>query len=244
MRLQFAGIFTLGLLAIIGWAVASPSCHWRKRSVRDGETFTSHGSVNMPKHPFQYLASALEKYAVDDVQVKQEQDRIVDSLTAADLTELARVYREIERRGDALALSRFSRGPRDDEWGLERRRVWLLFCLFHALARRDIEPFASRTVEYQGEVVQLDWSKLPPELQYLAGPAEKYGKYQFMEDVWNFFDRMTPAEYEELLEVERRGKEDWKKIDEFLDRYPMTEHKECALIYFLFLLIDALPRDR
>lgn len=49
MRLQFAGIFTLGLLAIIGWALVSPSCDWRKRSGRDDETSTSHGSVNMPK---------------------------------------------------------------------------------------------------------------------------------------------------------------------------------------------------
>ena len=63
-------------------------------------------------------------------------------------------------------------------------------------------------MEYQSEVVPLDWSKLPPELHYLVEPAEKYGKYQFMEDVCNFIDRMTPAEYEELLEAERRGKED------------------------------------
>ncbi|MEJ5275985.1 MAG: hypothetical protein WHU94_08755 [Thermogemmata sp.] len=194
----------------------------------------------MPEHPFEYLAMAAAKYGIDDVQVWHRKQEILDNLTADDMTELARVYQEIERRGDSLALSKWICDRRDDSLARERRQALMLLFLFGGLAERGIAPFSSKTVQLQEEAVPLDWTKLPPELRYLAEPAEKYGKYQFPAQIDAFIDTMTPSQQAELQEIDRRSLADKTKIEDFLDTYRMTEHREAELIYFLFHLIEII----
>lgn len=79
----------------------------------------------------------------------------------------------------------------------------------------------------------LDWTKLPPELAYLAEPAAKYGALQFDDPIYEFLQGgMTPAEHSELIELGKLMSGDWDAIEKWLDAYPMTEHLEAARVYF------------
>ena len=96
---------------------------------------------------FQYLSSVAEKYGIDDVQVNIRREPFMDSLTPAQLAELGEIYKEIERRGDAYAISEwldsFPLGTQNQH---DYRRMWLLFMLFDHLEKRGIQPFASGKV--------------------------------------------------------------------------------------------------
>jgi len=85
------------------------------------------------------------------------------------------------------------------------------------------------------------FSKLPAELQYLIAPAEKYGRHQFDHQVGEFLARVTDAEMDELASVAERFRLNGHSVafNELLDRYPITEHEQSALLYFLFGVIDA-----
>jgi hypothetical protein len=88
----------------------------------------------------------------------------------------------------------------------------------------------------------LDWTKLPTNLSYLAGPAEKYGRYQFEDKIFRFLDRMSQAEKAELTQLLQQTIKDDREINKWLDQYPMTTHPEARLVYFLEHLL-ALGND-
>jgi hypothetical protein len=84
----------------------------------------------------------------------------------------------------------------------------------------------------------LDWTKLPEELRYLAITAEKYGHYQFEDRIYDFLmNKMTPEEKQELMELSKRGGRDKRLINQWLDKYNMTVHKEARLVYFTMVLV-------
>jgi hypothetical protein len=89
------------------------------------------------------------------------------------------------------------------------------------------------------------FSLLPPELQYLISPAKKFGQYQFDGQVDEFLDRATQSELEELASVAERFRLNRHSVafDAFLDRYPITDHDQSALLCFLFGVIDAAGFD-
>ncbi len=83
----------------------------------------------------------------------------------------------------------------------------------------------------------LDWSKLPPELRWLAAPAERYGHYQFDDPIYDFLRGLDPAERGELQELSRRWGEAFPAIDAWLSAYRMTAHPEARLVYFTGYLL-------
>lgn len=194
----------------------------------------------MGQHPFPYLATAAAKYGDDHLQIVNMQEKIVNALTVHDLAKLARVYTEIERRGDVQPVSDWIHAAFQTGWMPEHRQALMLLLLFKCLARRGVDPFARKTVRLLEREVALDWTNLPPDLRYLAGPAEKYGKYQFDNEVDEFFGSITREEYRELRLLQKKWKEDAMKINKFLDEHDMMKHKEAALVYFLLGVLDAL----
>lgn len=79
----------------------------------------------------------------------------------------------------------------------------------------------------------LDWSKLPDHLRYLAGFAEKYGRFQFDNRILDYLEKeMTKEEQEELIELGKMMARDWDCINSWLDKYEITRHREAALVYF------------
>ncbi len=86
----------------------------------------------------------------------------------------------------------------------------------------------------------LDWTKLPDELQYLAKPAEKYGRYQFDDKIDDFLtNKMTPAEKLELVALSAQFERDQRLIQQWLDKNNITLHPEARLVYFTMCLVGA-----
>lgn len=198
----------------------------------------------MSNHPFPYLADTARKYGKDEIQVVAQQQRIIDLLTDEDLAELARTYEEIEQREDAYALSRWIEVEDDDGMKRERRQALMLMFLFGGLARSGMEPFVNRRGGLQPRArPPLDWSKLPDDLRYLAEPAEKYGKYQFEEEICAFLERMTADEEDELRALDRLARRDYDSINAFIRGHRITEHEESCLVYFLIGLLDGMGFD-
>lgn len=89
----------------------------------------------------------------------------------------------------------------------------------------------------------LNWTKLPTHLHYLAGPAEKYGRYQFEDRIFDYLmNDMTEQDRVELRAIAERMLPDEPAINAWLDKYNMTVHDEAGLVYFLGHLI-ALAND-
>ena len=83
--------------------------------------------------------------------------------------------------------------------------------------------------------------ELPPALTYLIEPAMKYGQYQFDNEIDDFLRQAMDEEIAELTSVAQQidAADHDDLIGDFLDRYPITEYKESANLYFLFGVIDA-----
>ena len=81
---------------------------------------------------------------------------------------------------------------------------------------------------------------LPEELQYLIGPALRYGQYQFESSMFDFLDKANRSQLAELRDTATRVKKSshYLQVNHFLDKYSMTEYPECAKLYFLFGVMD------
>jgi hypothetical protein len=85
---------------------------------------------------------------------------------------------------------------------------------------------------------KLDWAKLPPNVRYVAEPAEKYGRYQFELRICDYFDNeMTSDDKAELHRLHERLFADGAEIEAWLDRHKTTEHPEARLVYFTIQLL-------
>jgi hypothetical protein len=161
-----------------------------------------------------------------------------EKLTPKDIDELRALYCEIREKDHGPAINRWHKDkewrncPNETSWP-----VYGLLCLFGQLSELGIEPFTDGKVRTMEFPVELDWSKLPPELRYLSGSAEVYGAYQFDDRIFEFLDRMTDDERTELIALNERMSGDWDAIDAWLKKYSMVEHKEAALVYFTMYLI-------
>src|SRR5262249_36186452 len=83
-------------------------------------------------------------------------------------------------------------------------------------------------------------AKLPVEVQYLIEPALKYGVHQSDDKRDRFLQKIAPKQLEELAAVAERYRlsEHHDLVEDFLDKYPITEYPEAAKLYFLFLILD------
>ena len=118
--------------------------------------------------------------------------------------------------------------------------VYGLLCLFAQLGKLGIAPFTDGVVcpQESKSAETLDWSKLPPSLQYLAGPAEVYGRLQFEDRIYEFLqEQMSADQRAELQELSHRYRRDDKAINRWLDEFPMTKHAEARLVYFTGCLL-------
>ncbi len=83
--------------------------------------------------------------------------------------------------------------------------------------------------------------ELPPELAYLAEPAQRYGIHRFDKDIDLFLARAGDAELSELAAVAERVRlnGDFSKVNTWLDGFEIDQHEEVANLYFLFGLLEA-----
>jgi hypothetical protein len=83
-------------------------------------------------------------------------------------------------------------------------------------------------------------AKLPQELEYLIEPAMKYGVHQDDIGRGEFIRRLTEEQMEELAGVAERYRlnEHHDLVGRFLDEYPITDYREAANLYWLFVVMD------
>jgi hypothetical protein len=88
------------------------------------------------------------------------------------------------------------------------------------------------------------YSKLPRELRYLIGPAEKYGNYSSDILIGKFLDQATETELAELSAIAERYRlnKHAKILGKFLDEYT-TQHDQSFRLYNLLAVIDAAGFD-
>jgi hypothetical protein len=194
-----------------------------------------------------YIIPLAERYGTD-APVASYDPRIGrhvtygETLSEDDIEPLRHLYCEIRDKGHGPMInewhevnSRLGKCPAETTWP-----IFGILSLFAQLAELGIAPFNDRTVgpRRRNTIETLDWGKLPDSLRYLAGPAEIYGTLQFDDPIYEFLQqRMTPWERTELQALNHRSAQDCDAINRWLDDFPMTEHREAALVYFTFTLL-------
>jgi hypothetical protein len=189
-----------------------------------------------------YIIPLAERHG-SDARVAQYDRRLgrhvqyAETLTEGDIEPLRQLYSEISAKGHGLSINRWHQShdgkgtcPRETTWP-----VYGLLCLFAQLARLGIAPFSDGIVcpQKREKAETLDWSKLPSSLHYLTGPAERYGRLQFDDPIYEFLqERMTSDEQAELQALNQRYRQDRETIDHWLDEFSMTAHPEAGLVYF------------
>jgi hypothetical protein len=85
---------------------------------------------------------------------------------------------------------------------------------------------------------KLDWSKLPKQLSYLIQPAEKYGRLQFDDAIYNFLDNeMTDSDKDELQQLQEKIYRDSDVYQDWITQYSIVDHRESSLVYFMMHLM-------
>lgn len=164
-----------------------------------------------------------------------------ERLSDAEIEPLRQLYREIGAKGHGPLLNHWHQNH-TSEGSCPAETIWPvggLLYLFDRLSRLGVAPFNDGVVRLEEQKSsELDWSKLPSSLRYLAGPAEVYGELQFENRIIDFLrERMTPEEQAELRALRQRAKQDWPAIDRWLKEFPKNKHREAALVYFTGCLL-------
>ena len=232
-----AGAIGLAALTGVGFALVRSSRTSRRNAV-ETQMRISPGYLPVELH---YIIPLAERHGSEArvAHYDRQLERHVmygETLSENDLAPLRDLYVEIRDKGHAAQINNWHHGhsgkktcPSETTWP-----VYGLLCLFEQLAEIGVAPFTDRTVGVQ-EPPQppLDWIKLPPHLRYLAGPAEVYGAIQFENKIYKFLkERMTPDERDELRALRQRYAQDGDAIDQWLDEFSMSVHREAALVYF------------
>ena len=162
-----------------------------------------------------------------------------ETLSADAIEPLRKLYTEIRGKGHGSLINSWHHDrnrekpcPSETSWP-----IYGLLCLFNQLGKLGIAPFNDGAVRPESAKEVFDWSKLPPNLAWLAAPAERYGHYQFDEPIWEFVQNASPAELAELRAVQERWEADFQNIDLWLDEFNITKHPEARLVYFTQVLL-------
>ncbi len=167
-----------------------------------------------PEYHF-ILPTAL-RYGTDAMWLVSATDEYMDSLSETDMVHLYITYNDLKARGVIPELGRWITGV---EWRNRFRgesgKVWRLLLLFRHLGRRDISPFNDgelNCIDFVGKIKVADWSRLPDEFSYIIESAERFGRYEFVDEVDDFVFNATPVELQELKDaweqITVRGHED------------------------------------
>ena len=168
-----------------------------------------------------------------------------ETLSDEEIEPLRALYAEISTKGHGPLINSWHQGhsgkgtcPPETTWP-----VYGLLCLFRQLCNCGTAPFTDGAVGPEERKVALDWSKLPPDLSYLAEPAARYGDFQFETRIMDFLEReATDADRGALRALGPLVLRDEGAIDAWIDRLGISKHREAALVYFLLHLM-ALGND-
>jgi hypothetical protein len=151
-------------------------------------------------------------------------------LGQADVAALTAVYERIARHGDDLKLSKFLYAAGDVPNRQELEDFIRLFRVLH---------FKERVIEviwdvHLFDIRPLDWTKLPPSLQFLRVPAEEYGYYWGDSDYYTLAWRVTPEEKKYVHAIFMQSQRVSAEYRAWLKKYPPDSHPESMLVASFF----------
>ncbi|MBI1831133.1 MAG: hypothetical protein HYR84_06755 [Planctomycetes bacterium] len=115
-----------------------------------------------------------------------------------------------------------------------------MFVLFKYIARRGIQPFCDEELEHAPPALKPNWQNLPSELSYLIDLAEAYGHSLSESDMIEFLENAHPNDLDALTRAAERMrlKGDSKRINKWLDEFPLDKYPEAAMVYSLLGVMD------
>lgn len=191
---------------------------------------------------FDYLRQIARQYG--DLLTEEDFHRCADTRDSQQLRELASAYDAIDSRGHVRAISEWlvhrTTTAVDERERLFSWQVGRLLLLFGYLEKKGIAPFSSGRVRIIEEKKTPNWGNLPSELQYLVDAVQHCGQLSTEGDVMSFLDRASDGDLEVLARTAEqiRLHGHMKAINEWMDRFPLTEYQEAWLVYCLLLLMD------
>jgi|ERR1043166_2282024 hypothetical protein len=193
---------------------------------------------------FLYIRDAAERYG--NFWVAAELHRFVQEATPAQLRELEEAYNAIRHAEDSGPISEWidrcwqNRAEIPHKEFEFSQRLGQLLVLFRVLGENRISPFSSFEVCHMEPHQEPNWSNLPQALAYLQEPAEKYGVFSTESDVIQFLGQATPYDFDALARVAEQVQlnDHNALVTEWLNRFPMDEHKEASLVAWLFAMLD------
>ena len=119
--------------------------------------------------------------------------------------------------------------------------IWYLLFLFEILHDQKVSPFSSRLVQrFPAPPPNLDWRKLPFNLDFLIQPSLRYGTIQFGDQVDCFIKLVAPTEVTLLASVAGQADRSMDEIVQWIMGHSLVEHPEAGLIHFLLVLLNEL----
>ena len=197
---------------------------------------------------FEYLSAACD--LIQPLWLSSQMNERACGLTHEAHGVLATAYDEIVRREDIVAISDWLRETErkreaNQEANLYARKVYELFRTFEILGEDGVEPFVGGHARLLEARCRPDWSVLPPDLKYLAEPAERFGIYQSDSDITRLCETIGDADLDYLAGIASRIKRsgDNPAIIRWLRGQNMVTSYEAALISYLFMVFDALDLE-
>jgi hypothetical protein len=163
----------------------------------------------------------------------------VEHIPQGDLEMLTLAYKQIEKNQDAVPLSAWIQNNRLND-PFTATRFFHLFLIFDLLADKGFLPFASRRVEFLLPLPSLNWDKLPTELKFLIGPAERYGPVRSTEQNERFVSQLSSEQQEELrnTSAQLRNAALTKIFFDWIEAHPELNHAESDLLVNLKAVMD------
>jgi len=186
-------------------------------------------------HEFDYLRGLAEKYG--HMYAVDEFNAAADNITAEQLKELRGVYAIICTGDNRARIGRWADDSFERRHKIPKRefdfamQVSQAFLVFEYLARRGIQPFCDKEIEYAPATRKPNWETLPKELSYLIEPAEAYGIFDDVE-VLKFLDNAHPKDMEMLATTAERMRLNGhlKILNKWVDQFPSDNRQEVWMV--------------
>lgn len=183
--------------------------------------------------------------ALAEVHTRSDYREYVARMGERQIEELGRFYRKATEDGDLEKLNGWFRALNDGRLqDPDERPVRKLVLLFGHLGLSGYSPFTSYVFGL-GRIVppRPDWSKLPPDMAFLAAPAEKYGAVAHEQDKEAFAASMTPAARKEMQDIDDRCVAvGLGRIRSWYLEMGVAEHVEAQMVFSLRgLIAHCLP---
>lgn len=172
--------------------------------------------------------------------------RKASELSESTIDELGRFYCDALASGSLGVLNRWLvENRRSDSFREQETEIRNLVLLFEELGKRGWQPFSAQSIRHSALAPSvLNWSKLPQEFRFLGEVAEAVEGYSYVSspEMQERLKELVTDEQRRLLSQAAVRVRDlgYKRIDSWRKLMGVPYHREAALIFDVFGIMDAL----